>query len=60
MRAICALLAVLALAAAPASAATFADFLQSNPLYEFISQGVPGAQREWGTRAPPHRRICST
>lgn len=59
MRAVCALLAVLALAAAPASGATFADFLQSNPLYEFISQGVPGAQREWHT-CPPHRRDCST
>lgn len=43
-RAICAFLAVLALAAAPASAASFADFLQNNPLYSFISEGVPGGR----------------
>ncbi|PRW44275.1 hypothetical protein C2E21_6731 [Chlorella sorokiniana] len=41
MRAFCALLTVLALAASPAAAVSFADFLQGNPGYEFISEGVP-------------------
>ena len=38
------LLAVVALAAAPAASASFADFLQNNPTYQFISEGVPGEQ----------------